>query len=101
MLTIQIDDAQLEQRIVEAAKAIGQTAQEFLRDLAFRETKTTNKLPFEVPRLDIRAHSRIYAPELTDEESTLADDPSVKPFSHVTDTVTFSRQLRAKSWRKS
>jgi hypothetical protein len=100
MLTIQIDDAQLEQRIVEAAKAIGQTAQEFLRDLAMRETKTITKLPFEIPRLNVRAHSHIYAPELTEEELLFTDDPSVKPFSHVTDTITFSRQLRTKSWRK-
>jgi hypothetical protein len=101
MLTIQIEDAHLEQLIVEKAKSVGQTAQEFLKDLAMRETKTIEKLPFEVPRLDVSTHSRIYAPELTEEELLLADEPSVKPFSHVTDTIAFSRQLRAKSWRKS
>jgi hypothetical protein len=101
MLTIQIDDAQLERLIIEKAKSIGQTAQEFLKDLAVRETKTIDKLPFEIPRLDVRTHSRLYTPELTEEEQAFTDDPSIKPFSHVTDTIAFSRQLRTKSWRKS
>jgi hypothetical protein len=96
MLTIQIDDAQLEQRIVETAKAIGQTAQEFLKDLAMRETKTITKLPFEIPRLDYRNHITIIDYELEDEESI--DDAPL--FQNVGDTIEFAKKLREEAWQR-
>ena len=102
MLTIQIIDAQLEQRILEKARAFGKTAQEFLAEFLAKELKeeTVEKLPFEIPHLDWREHSHIYAPNLTDEELTLIEESPVVPFSHVEDTIAFAKQLRNNSWNK-
>ena len=103
MLTFEIDDAQLERRILEKAQAIGKSAQELLKDIltkAIQEEVTLETLPFEVPKLDYRKHSSIYNPELSEEESLLADDASVMPFAHVSDTVEFANQLRKIAWRR-
>jgi hypothetical protein len=97
MLTIQIEDAQLERLIIEKAKSIGQTAQEFLKDLAVKETKTIDKLPFEIPRLDYRNHITIIDYELTEEEELLATDDSVPLFAHITDSAKYVHDMRRKS----
>ena len=103
MLTFEINDAQLEHRILEKARAIGKSAQELLKELltkAIQEDIALDKLPFEVPKLDYRNHSSIYNPEISEEESLLADDASVMPFAHVTDTVEFANQLRKTAWQR-
>jgi hypothetical protein len=91
MLTIQIDDAQLEQRIVEAAKAIGQTAQEFLRDLAMRETKTITKLPFEIPRLDPALYAQTIDFGIDDEN---LNKETITLFAQVHDAGEYIHNLR-------
>ncbi len=96
MLTIHIDDAQLEQRIIEKAKSIGQTAQEFLRDLAVRETTKKDKLPFEIPRLDYRNHISIIDYDIEDEEELLAEDTSMPLFAHITDSAKYVHDVRRK-----
>lgn len=103
MLTFEINDAQLEHRILEKAHAIGKSAQELLEDIltkAIQEEVALEKLPFDVPKLDYRNHSSIYNPELSEEEILLADDASVTPFAHVTDTVEFANQLRKTAWQR-
>ena len=103
MLTFEINDAQLEHRILEKARIIGKSTQELLKDLltkAIQEDITLDKLPFEVPKLDYRNHSSIYNPEISEEESLLADDTSVVPFAHVSDTVEFANQLRKTAWQR-
>ncbi len=96
MLTIQIEDAQLEQLIIEKARSIGQTAQEFLRDLAVRETKKKDKLPFEIPRLDYRDHITIIDYDIDDEEELLTKDTSMPLFSHITDSAKYVHDMRRK-----
>lgn len=103
MLILEINDARLEQKIVEKARKIGKSVQEMLKDIVvekIQEEVSLETLPFEVPKLDYRNHSSIYNPELTEEESLLADDASVTPFAHVSDTVEFAKQLRKTAWRR-
>ena len=103
MLTFEINDAQLEHLILEKARAIGKSTQELLKDLltkAIQEDIALDKLPFEVPKLDYRNHSSIYNPELSEEESLLADDASIMPFAHVSDTVEYANQLRKTAWQR-
>lgn len=103
MLILEINDASLEQKIVEKARKIGKSVQEMLKDIVvekIQEEVSLETLPFEVPKLDYRNHSSIYNPELTEEESLLADDASVTPFAHVSDTVEFAKQLRKQAWKR-
>ena len=98
MLTIQIKDAQLEQRILEKARVFGKTAQEFLADFLAKELKEEplEKLPFEIPHLDWREHSHIIEYQLTEEELEIANDSSVKPFSHIVDSAKCVHEMRRK-----
>jgi len=103
MLTLEINDARLEQKILEKARAIGKSVQELVKDIVLEKIEADENLetlPFDVPTLDYRKYVRIYDPELTEEELKEADDPSVKPFSHVTDTVAYARQLRKDAWQR-
>jgi hypothetical protein len=103
MLTFEINDAQLEHCILEKAHAIGKSAQELLKEIltkAIQEEVALEKLPFDEPKLDYRNHSSIYNPELSEEEILLADDASVTPFAHVSDTVEFANQLRKTAWQR-
>ena len=99
MLTFEINDAQLEQRILEKAKTIGKTAQEFLKDLLSKEVQeevVLDELPFEVPKLDYRLHSRIID-EPIDNENDIDDAPI---FQNGIDTIEFAKQLRKQAWRR-
>ncbi len=98
MLTIQIKDAQLEQRILEKARAFGKTAQEFLADFLAKELKEEplEKLPFEIPHLDWREDGYIYVPNLTDEELAITEDTTLKLFSHITDSAKYVHDIRRK-----
>lgn len=99
MLTFEINDAQLEHRILEKARSIGKTAQELLKDLltkAIQEDIALEKLPFEVPKLDYREHISIIDNKLTEEEELLANDSSVKVFSHIQDSAKYVHDLRRK-----
>ena len=103
MLTLEIDDARLEQMIVEKARTIGKSVQDLVKEIIsekIEKDENRETLPFDVPKLDYRKYAHIYDPQLTEEELLLADDPSVKPFSHVTDTVEFARQLRKDAWQR-
>ncbi len=100
MLTIQIEDSGLEERLLKRAEAVGTSVQQLVRDLVVGQLGNPDELGFEIPRLDVRAHARSYAPELSAEErEALEKNPDVKPFSHVTDTVAFARQLRKNAWQ--
>lgn len=97
MLTIQIEDAQLEQRVAKKAKAIGKSVQEFIKELVAENVGETDELGFEIPRLDVRQHVRIIQNELTEEEEReLAQNPDVKPFAHIIDAAKHVHDLRRK-----
>ena len=103
MLTLEINDARLEQKILEKARSIGKSVQELLKDIEAEKIQaddTSETLPFDVPKLDYRKYVRIYDPQQTEEEINESNEPSVNPFSHVTDTVTYARQLRKDAWER-
>lgn len=57
MLTIQITDTELEQRIVE--KAIGKSVQQLAQEMLSNQLIDSDEvLGFEVPRLDVCQHAR-------------------------------------------
>ena len=99
MLTFEINDAQLEQRILEKAKTIGKTAQEFLKDLLTKEIQKEvilDKLPFEVTKLDYRKYIKIIDEPLANDDDI--DDTPI--FQNGIDTVTFAKQLREQAWKR-
>lgn len=103
MLTLEINDARLEQKILEKARAIGKSVQELVQDIVaekMQADETPETLPFHVPKLDYRKYVHVYDPQLTEEELLAADDDTVLPFSHVTDTIEFVNQLRKTAWKR-
>ncbi len=98
MLTIQITDTELEQRIVEKAKAIGKSVQQLAQEmLSHQLIDNDEELGFEIPRLDVRQHARTYIPEISEEEEEeLAKNPDVKPFSHIKDAAKYIHDIRRK-----
>lgn len=98
MLTIEINDAQLEQKIIKKAQKIGKSVQDLFKDWIIEETQTETKLPFEIPKLDYKKHIRTYNPSFTEEDLENINDSTMEPFTHVKDTLTFSKELRKKAW---
>jgi predicted nucleotidyltransferase len=97
MLTIQIEDAKLEQRIAKKAKAIGKSVQDFIKELVAENVIETDELSFEIPRLDVRQHAKVIQDELTEEEEReLAQNPDVKPFAHISDAAKYVHDMRRK-----
>ncbi len=98
MLTFEINDAQLEHRVLEKARAIGKSTQEFLKDLltkAIQEDIVLDELPFEVPKLDYRQYIKIIDEPLDDDA---IDDTPI--FQNGIDTVVFANQLRKTAWKR-
>lgn len=98
MLTFEINDAQLEHRILEKARAIGKSTQELLKELltkAIQEDIALEKLPFEVPKLDYRQYIKIINEPLGDE---VIDDVPI--FQNGIETVEFANQLRKTAWKR-
>ncbi|MCU0340291.1 MAG: hypothetical protein MUE30_10420 [Spirosomaceae bacterium] len=99
MLILEINDTRLEQKIVEKARKIGKSVQELLKDMVAEKVQEeeTEKLPFDVPRLDIRMHGKVIDTPLTkEEEKILVENPDIKPFAHIDDAAQYVHQLRRK-----
>lgn len=102
VINFNIEDERLAQRLVEEAEANGKSVDKVVQDLVAEAFVNSSELGFEIPRMDVRKHARPYRPEISQEEQTaMAQNPDVKPFSHVTDTAEFARQLRENSWKRS
>lgn len=98
MLTLEINDARLEQKIIEKARSIGKSAQEMLKDLVvekMQEGEAINELPFEIPKLDYRKHLKIIDYGIDDEN---IDDAPI--FQDIGDTVEFAKKLRYEAWKR-
>ena len=98
MLTFEINNAQLEHRILEKARAIGKSTQELLKELltkAIQEDIALDKLPFEVHKLDYRQYIKIIDEPLGDE---VIDDAPI--FQDGIETVEFAKQLREQAWKR-
>lgn len=98
MLTIQIEDTRLEERLTQKARATGTTVAQLVCDLVAGQLEDPDDdLGFDIPRLDVRDHARVISMPLTsEEEEALAQNPDVKPFSHITDAAKYIHDLRRK-----
>lgn len=63
-------------------------------DLENTEVRQFNEPGFTYARLDPTKHGRVICEELTPEEEAMADDPHVRPFSHVGDSAEYVRRIR-------
>jgi hypothetical protein len=98
MLTIQIEDHQLERRLIQKARASGKSVQELARELIAGQLAEPDALDFEIPRMDVRQHTRVIDTPLTEEEEALlAENKEIKLFSQVKDSARYVHQLRRKS----
>lgn len=99
MLTLEINDARLEQKILEKARTIGKSAQELLKDIVvekIQEDEKQDKLPFEFTKLDYRKHIKIIDYGIDDEENI--DDTPI--FQDIGDTIEFAKKLREEAWKR-
>jgi hypothetical protein len=101
MLIYQVENPQLEQRILKKARSIGQTVQQFITDSLIERLEKSNENDFVIPQMDIREHSYIYTPSISEEEQKeMAQNPDNKPFNDIKNTEEFARELRKKAWQK-
>ena len=96
MLTLEINDANLEEKIIEKARSFGKTAQQFLKDLVVDEVAETEELGFEIPHLDYRKHIKIIDYVIENEESI--DDTPL--FQNGMDSIVFAKKLRKEAWQR-
>lgn len=94
MLTIQVDDARLEQQIEQRAQATGQGVEQLIRELL---TKT-----FDNPVMATLWYTRLdpanYRNTLQFDVDPLTDDAPV--FQHVGNSTEFANQLRRDAWKR-
>ena len=101
MLTYQVENPQLEQRIMKKARSIGQTVQQFITDSLLERLEKSSENDFDIPRMDIREHSYVYTPLISEEEQEeMAQSLDIKPFIDIENVEEFARELRNKAWKK-
>ena len=94
MLTLEINDARLEQKILEKARSIGKSVQELMKDFVvekIQEEEKEEKLPFDVPKLDYRKYISIIDYGIEDEDISKENTPL---FSDVKDSAKYVHNLR-------
>jgi hypothetical protein len=97
MLTLEINDARLEQKILEKARSVGKSAQEWVQDIVAEKMQADEipeTLPFDIPKLDYRTYVSIIDEPVDD----AVDDAPL--FQNDIDTVTFAKQLREQAWKR-
>ena len=95
MLTIQISDKRLENRIAERAKQIGKTAQELVESLLAENLGESEEDAFVFPKLDPMKHSSVIDYHIQDSD----EFEKVRLFEGVDDSVEYVKKLREKAWR--
>lgn len=95
MLTVEINDAQLEQLIEKKAFENGVSTQEFvliILNLKFHEQDSTSQtLPFVIPSLDYKEHISTINYGITDENIS---KETISLFSSVNDAAEYGHNLR-------
>jgi hypothetical protein len=91
MLTVQIDDASLEQLIYTKARAIGKTTQQFVKDLLTKSLNETQELGFTIPHLDYREHIKTIDFDIKDDQISKENTPL---YSQIGDAGEYVHQLR-------
>ena len=77
-----------------AEKPLNAAKETLYPDLNESEALELNEPLVSYVRLDPAAHGRVICNELTAEEEALANDPNVKPFSHIGDSAEYVRRIR-------
>lgn len=98
MLTLEINDARLEQKILDKARSIGKSVQGLVKEILsekIEEVEYPDTLPFDVPKLDYRKYVTIIAEPVDDN----IDDSPV--FQNDIETVEFAKQLREQAWKRN
>ena len=99
MLILEINDARLEQKILEKAQSIGKSVQELMKDFVvekIQEEEKEEQLPFDVPKLDYRKYISIIDYDLENEDEI--DDKPI--FQNNIETIELAKQLRQKAWQR-
>ena len=99
MLTLEINDAQLEQKILEKARSIGKSVEELMKDFVvekIQEEEKEEQLPFDVPKLDYRKYISII--DYGNEDEDEIDDKPI--FQNGIETLEFAKQLRQNAWQR-
>lgn len=94
MLTIRVNDAQLERQLIEQARVKGKTAEQFAESLLVQAINQLSSHPFSFPRLDPSQHSRT----LQFDVDPQTDDAPV--FGEISDAVEFAKHLRRDAWKR-
>ena len=98
MLTLEINDSRLEQKILEKARTVGKSVQDMLKDFVvekIQEDEKQDEFPFEFTKLDYRKHLKIIDYGIDDEN---IDDAPI--FQDIGDTVEFAKKLRHEAWKR-
>ncbi|MCF0070872.1 hypothetical protein LZD49_10350 [Dyadobacter sp. CY261] len=80
-------------------KSLAQNSPDAAKETSYPDLNESEALQLNEPlipyvRLDPAVHGRVICNELTAEEEELANDPNVKPFSHVGDSAAYVRRIR-------
>ena len=97
MLTLEISNQLLEQRLLEKARNLGKTAQQIVEEMLADSLLKNKEIITKYPYLDPEHHKSILRFEI--EESEITNDKPL--FDHVTDTQTFAKELRKKAWQRN
>lgn len=92
MLTVQINDAQLEQRLLDEARTTGKTTQEVVEELLTALLPTLN-----YPHLDPHKHGYVLDNPSASGGEQMGD---VALFSQVDDAADFVSEQRKIAWRR-
>lgn len=94
MLTIQVNDAQLEAQLIRQAKAAGKPAQQLAEELLAEALDQLGSTAFSFRTLDPTQHSHT----LQFDVDPSTDDAPV--FKHVSNAATFADALRQNAWKR-
>jgi len=95
MLTIKIKDKGLEERITEHAQRFGKSTQDYVNELLTLVLPAPQDV-LSFQRLNAEDDGYVLNAEI--ESDNTVDEAA--PFSAVTDTETYTKNLRQKAWRK-
>ncbi|MPR32353.1 hypothetical protein [Salmonirosea aquatica] len=96
-ISINIEDEHLAQRLKEKAEANGKSVDQLVEESLVELFGEADRWEIEIPRLNVLDHARVINNTLTaEEEEALAQNPDVKPFSHIDDPAKYIHDLRRK-----
>ncbi|WP_373514025.1 hypothetical protein [Persicitalea sp.] len=96
-INIKIEDEQTEQRLAEEAQTSGKSVDELVKELVDEQFGNPDEHNFEYVIQDVRKHMKVIQYDLTEEEERiLAENPDVRPFSHIKDSAKYIHDLRRK-----